>query len=238
MILQTKDSITYSAVTSLPKSKSKCNHCLSFNYNISNNPNNLKSGKLEGERTKPNYKQILENPILNYSGVFQHFDLYVTTQIFANNQALCMPVKTSYKYIEKLPWQWDEWLTLPLRISDLPRNSQLVITAFDIESPQGGDTPVCGATLSLFDKYGEFRQGVLELRMWPNKVGDGNTRTTTPGLLSDFKEDELDETNGSPGLLNEESTIMNTQDEYPMLDELDRLAKVGLRGLSMDFIGL
>ena len=112
------------------------------------------SGKLEGERLKPSYKDLLENPLLNYSGVFQHLDLYVTTQIFANNQALCIPVKTSYKYIDKQPWIWEEWLTLPLKISDLPRNAMLSITAWDIESPQRGDVPVCGGTLSLFDKYG------------------------------------------------------------------------------------
>lgn len=65
-----------------------------------------------------------------------------------------MPVKTSYKYIEKEPWIWNEWLTLPLRISDLPRNALLVITVWDIESPKSGDVPVCGSTLSLFDRYG------------------------------------------------------------------------------------
>ncbi len=112
------------------------------------------SCKLEGERVKPNYKEILENPVLSYSGVFQHFDLYVTMEIFANNQPLSMPIRTSYKYIEKQPWIWDEWLTLPLRIRDLPRNSQLAITVWDIESPQRGDIPVCGSTISLFDRYG------------------------------------------------------------------------------------
>ena len=65
-----------------------------------------------------------------------------------------MPVKTSYRFIEKPPWQWEEWLTMPLKISDLPRNAQLAITAWDIESPQTGDVPVCGATISLFDKHG------------------------------------------------------------------------------------
>jgi hypothetical protein len=49
---------------------------------------------------------------------------------------------------------WDEWLTLPLKINDLPRNTQLALTAWDIESPQRGDIPVCGATISLFDKFG------------------------------------------------------------------------------------
>jgi phosphatidylinositol 3-kinase len=68
-----------------------------------------------------------------------------------------MPVKTSYKHIEKQPRLWDEWLTLPLRINDLPRNAQLAITAWDIESIQRGDVPVCGATISLFDKYGYLK---------------------------------------------------------------------------------
>ena len=117
------------------------------------------SGRLEGERQKPSYKELLENPALNYSGIYQHNDLYVTLQIFANNQPLCMTIRTSYKYIEKPPWNWDEWLTMPLRIKDLPRNSQLAITVWDIESPQRGDVPVCGSTISLFDKHGELRQG-------------------------------------------------------------------------------
>lgn len=112
------------------------------------------SGKLEGERARPSYKNLLDNPTLKYSGVLQHLDLYTTVQIFANSQPLCMPIKTSYRYIEAKPWLWDEWLTMPLKVSDLPRNAQLAITVWDIESPQRGDVPVCGATLSMFDKYG------------------------------------------------------------------------------------
>ena len=162
-----------------------------------------------------------------------------------------MPIRTSYKYIEKQPWHWDEWLTMPLRIKDLPRNSQLAITVWDIESPQQGDVPVCGATISLFDKYGEFRQGLNELRMWPNRAADGNTRTTTPGFITDFKENEFDDysmnnaansssknsslnftshessnlgNNNSIG--NQLSNTTNLPDEFPILDELDRLAKV------------
>lgn len=189
-------------------------------------------GRLEGERIKPAYKDLIQNPVLNYSGAFQHNDLYVTAQIYANNQALCMPVKTSYKYIEKTPWQWDEWLTLPLKISDLPRNALLAITAWDIESPQAGDVPVCGATVTLFDKYGEFRQGGIELRLWPNKSADGCSKTTTPGVFSDLKESELEEAfNGAYGVnhLNNNNNNANTSnavDEFPILDELDRLAKM------------
>nr|AWV66672.1 phosphatidylinositol 3-kinase catalytic subunit type 3 isoform X1 [Brachionus koreanus] len=188
----------------------------------------IKIGKLEGERKKPDYKEIIESPILNYSGAFQHLDLYVTAQIFANNQELCMPVKTSYKYIEKEPWIWDEWLTLPLRISDLPRNALLVITAWDIESPKSGDVPVCGSSISLFDRYGEFRQGSLEIRLWPNRVGDGNSKSTTPGLLSDQREFEIEEMIDSHQNSDEAANLgqANGLEEFPMLDELDRLAKL------------
>ncbi len=69
------------------------------------------------------------------------------------------------------------------------------------------------------------------MRLWPNKMADGNTRSTTPGLLSDLRENELDESGGTlkneiNDNLNNESNNKNINDEFPMLDELDRLAKV------------
>lgn len=80
-------------------------------------------------------------------------------------------------------------------------------------------------------KCSEFRQGIFELRLWPNKMADGNTRSTTPGLLSDLRENELEEGGGilkneNIDNLNNESNNKNINDEFPMLDELDRLAKV------------
>lgn len=78
--------------------------------------------------------------------------------------------------------------------------------------------------------------------MWPNKVADGNTKTTTPGLLSDFKEYELEEASGivnsnssnisedqsaNSSAIQSNSTNQNIGlEEFPILDELDRLAKV------------
>ena len=62
-------------------------------------------------------------------------------------------------------------------------------------------------------------------------MADGNTRSTTPGLLSDLRENELEEGGGilkneNIDNLNNESNNKNINDEFPMLDELDRLAKV------------
>ncbi len=76
--------------------------------------------------------------------------------------------------------------------------------------------------------------------MWPNRTADGNTKTSTPGLLSEFKENELEENlsstknqlNPIESVIPSNSTNVNTPtnntalEEFPILDELDRLAKV------------
>ncbi len=79
----------------------------------------------------------------------------------------------------------------------------------------------------------EFRQGALELRMWPSKMADGSTRTTTPGIFSDIKESELEEAFGHTNGFDDHHSNMSsnsnakpTIDEFPILDELDRLAKM------------
>ena len=105
-----------------------------------------------------------------------------------------------------------------MRISDLPRNSLLAITVWDLNTPDQ-DIPVAGSTISLFDRYGEFRQGQYEIRLWPNKIADCSLNTSTPGIVSDLN-----------GLTEEETTTTTTtthnNDSFPILDELDRLAKV------------
>lgn len=80
--------------------------------------------------------------------------------------------------------------------------------------------------------------GSCELRMWPNRIADGSTRTSTPGIISDFKQNELDDahslshSNSSNKNISQENAnlnnaqLANLTDEFPMLDELDRLAKM------------
>jgi hypothetical protein len=77
--------------------------------------------------------------------------------------------------------------------------------------------------------------------MWPNRTADGNTKSSTPGLLSESKENELEENlssiknqlNPIESVIPSNSTNVNTPsnnntalEEFPILDELDRLAKV------------
>lgn len=73
--------------------------------------------------------------------------------------------------------------------------------------------------------------------MWPNRIADGSTRTSTPGIISDFKQNELEDAHSAnsstsnKNISQENNNLNNAQlasltDEFPMLDELDRLAKM------------
>lgn len=57
---------------------------------------------------------------------------------------------------------WNEWVTLPVQFSDLPRTAQLALTVYDCVGPNKM-APVGGTTISLFSKYGVFKQVCLLL---------------------------------------------------------------------------
>lgn len=52
---------------------------------------------------------------------------------------------------------WNEWVTLPVRFSDLPPNAQLCLTVLDCCGPSKM-IPVGGTTIQFFGKSGVFRQ--------------------------------------------------------------------------------
>ncbi|XP_037661740.1 phosphatidylinositol 3-kinase catalytic subunit type 3 isoform X1 [Choloepus didactylus] len=152
----------------------------------------LKIGSLEGKREQKSYKAVLEDPMLKFSGLYQDTcsDLYVTCQAFAEGKPLALPVRTSYKAFSTR-WNWNEWLKLPVKYPDLPRNAQVALTIWDVYGP-GKAVPVGGTTVSLFGKYGMFRQGMHDLKVWPNVEADGSEPTKTPGRTSStLSEDQM-----------------------------------------------
>ncbi|XP_038599908.1 phosphatidylinositol 3-kinase catalytic subunit type 3 [Tachyglossus aculeatus] len=152
----------------------------------------IKIGSLEGKREQKSYKAVLEDPMLKFSGLYQETcsDLYVTCQVFAEGKPLALPVRTSYKAFSTR-WNWNEWLKLPVKYPDLPRNAQVALTIWDVYGP-GKAIPVGGTTVSLFGKYGMFRQGMHDLKVWPNVEADGLEPTKTPGRTSStLSEDQM-----------------------------------------------
>uniref|UniRef100_A0AAR2KTR1 Phosphatidylinositol 3-kinase catalytic subunit type 3 n=1 Tax=Pygocentrus nattereri TaxID=42514 RepID=A0AAR2KTR1_PYGNA len=147
---------------------------------------------LEGKRERKSYKALLEDPMLRFSGLYQEScsDLYVTCQVFAEGKPLALPVRTSYKAFSTR-WNWNEWLRLPVKYPDLPQSAQVALTVWDVYGP-GRATPVGGTTVTLFGKYGMFRQGMHDLKVWPGVEGDGGEPTCTPGRTSStLAEDQM-----------------------------------------------
>ena len=56
------------------------------------------SGTLEGKRERPGYRELIDDPLLRFSGICQESssDLYVTCQVSADGRKLVLPVQTSY----------------------------------------------------------------------------------------------------------------------------------------------
>ncbi|CAK1581330.1 unnamed protein product [Parnassius mnemosyne] len=147
----------------------------------------IKIGTLEGKRTKPEYDKLLSDPMLKFSGLYQEgcSDLYVTCQVLCDGLPLALPVTTSYKAFTNR-WNWNEWITLPVFFSDLPRNAILALTIYDCAGP-GKVMIVGGTTISLFGKHGMLRQGMFDLRVWPGVEGSEKT----PGKAPDRGKEQM-----------------------------------------------
>jgi phosphatidylinositol 3-kinase len=149
------------------------------------------SGTLEGiNQKKPSYEKLLEDPLLRFSGLYYEecATLMVKCQIF-NKGVPGLAICSSYKpFITR--FNWNEWITLPMQYSDLPRTAMLALTILDCAGPSK-TTIVGGTTISMFDKKGMFRQGMFDLRVWPNVEADGNESTTTPGKGKDDDKNQM-----------------------------------------------
>lgn len=66
----------------------------------------------------------------------------------------------------------------------------LALTILDCAGP-GKETIVGGTTISVFGKDSTFRQGLFDLRVWPNEEADGKMPTQTPGKGKDSKKHQM-----------------------------------------------
>ena len=162
-------------------------------------------------------------------------DLYVTAQLWAESKPLTVPVQTAYRSF-KTGRTWNEWLELPVKISNLPLSSQLAITVWDL-SPTGGQgarghaIPFGGTTVSLYDKDSTLQKGRQKCRLHRHKAADGFSSTTTPAVppvqrnrgsniitnshVASFEEQELERL--------EKLFKKHEMGEVPRVDWLDKL---------------
>ena len=148
-------------------------------------------GTLEGHREKKSVQELLDDPQLQFSGLYQseHSDLFVTASVHAHGKPLTLPTQTSYKAFSTR-WNWNEWLLLPIHLKDVPRSAVLALTVYDIYGPRKA-VPVGGTTIPIFGSHGCLRRGIHDLRVWLGREADGASNTTTPGEMDERQESEM-----------------------------------------------
>lgn len=143
----------------------------------------IKIGTLDGMTTsqKPNLDKLLENPLIKFRGAYSEpcAPFLVKIQCFNKGKPFGLAVTTSYKAFTKR-WSWNEWISLPFNFCDLPRTAVLGFTIYDCTGP-GQMAIVGGTVISVFGKHGIFREGMFDLKVWPDAEADPSEETTTPG---------------------------------------------------------
>ena len=89
--------------------------------------------------------------------------------------------------VARLRSRWNEWLTLPITYANLPLDSCLTLTLWDLspagETPGLGHTvPFGGTTLPMFDKDNQVQKGRQKCIVHRHKQADGNNGTATPAF--------------------------------------------------------
>ena len=146
----------------------------------------IKISNLVGKLAQPDYERVIENPILRFAGRNQSRvpDLLVSAVVRAGDTGLHIPVTTAYKNFTTR-WEWNQWLTLPIKFCDLPEDSLLCLTIWDCNGP-GEREAIGGTSVSLFGRKGLFRSGQMDLVVWPGVAGGEES----PGKLRDTDKEQ------------------------------------------------
>uniref|UniRef100_A0A182S9W3 Phosphatidylinositol 3-kinase catalytic subunit type 3 n=1 Tax=Anopheles maculatus TaxID=74869 RepID=A0A182S9W3_9DIPT len=172
----------------------------------------IKIGTLEGENVGYSYEKLIEQPLLKFSGMYTEKTppLKVKLQIFENGEPVGLSVCTSHKHFSTrwrlvtillittdrrkrhtgltndclIAYSWNEWVTLPLRFTDISRSAVLGLTIYDCAGGREQLTVVGGTSITFFSTNGLFRQGLYDLKVWPQMEPDGTSNSTTPGKCS------------------------------------------------------
>lgn len=95
-------------------------------------------------------------------------DIRITCELLSCQRRLCPPKDSSFKQYNGNRWNWNEWVTFPIRVSDLQRDT---IVKFSFWSSKGpGQVLSLGTTcLSLFSKHSLLRRGMYDLKVWSSQ---------------------------------------------------------------------
>ena len=182
-----------------------------------------RSINLEGSEPPIPFSTLIDRPDLKHMGSNQspHSDLFVKVQLWAGSKPITVPVQTAYKPF-KNERRWNEWLEVPIDISNLLRDSCLAITLWDL-SPTGGKgaeghaIPFGGTTLPLFDNDNQLLKGRQKCVVYRHVAADGYNDTKTPAIPRKKRE----------GLGKSATTVDKKAEEVERLDKILKKHEMG-----------
>ncbi|KAH9095060.1 hypothetical protein LEN26_017937 [Aphanomyces euteiches] len=115
-------------------------------------------------------------------------EVFVTAQVFADGIPMHpMHINTKYpSQVKESMIIWNEWLTMPVKFKDLPRNAVIALTLWGV-----GQVPIGGTTFAIFAKNGCMKDGIQCLRVWPDVTADPQLDTTTASEYEDSNSEVL-----------------------------------------------
>jgi len=183
----------------------------------------IRIGHLEGHRELLPYSTVVESPMkaLSFMGSRAPPSLIVEAQVYGGASPLSVAVRTAYKPPAPIhrvaplkTHQWNEWLELPVLISQLPLDACVLLTVW---GPSGHSDPdiYCGAVLPLFTQNRSLQQGRQKL--------DVELDTAPQQMLRKCRKESKATTDG--GELERLEFLMKRHQmgEIPTIDWLDNL---------------
>ncbi|KAJ3362314.1 Phosphatidylinositol (PI) 3-kinase [Allomyces arbusculus] len=153
-----------------------------FSYSISSDIDlhaAVKVTCLRGSLPRLRLKDFDQDPFLEVVAADEPHELFATVTLASRGKPLFLHSQTCFSSIEAvgadlLEWRWDEWVTLPRKVKDLPLDAALDITVHDTTRP-GEHHPLGSCSLRLFDDAGMLRRGQyrLPLRTATHPTTDG-----------------------------------------------------------------
>ena len=119
----------------------------------------------------------------SYSPTTTHnntYECFIEASLFQQGMILGLPVTCSYKQFSSSSCKWNEWITFPVRVSDVSKDTQIVFTIYAVTAgPQGSTKHVIGGvTIPLFEQR-LLRFGHVKLRIKEGVHGDGSMDSAT-----------------------------------------------------------
>ncbi|KYQ93224.1 phosphatidylinositol 3-kinase [Tieghemostelium lacteum] len=141
----------------------------------------IKISTIEGKRVKENEYETLNNwiddPYLKNSSLYKDktLDFYISCTLYSDSKPLCSEEQTSYHLFNSNQInKWDETIVFPFKHQDLPVDTEMVFTIWDIISPLKR-VPIGGTSFRIFGRNRIERRGKHKLCVWQDVEGSQKT---------------------------------------------------------------